>query len=193
MDEQEKEKQKKKLEELRQTAEDVYKEGLNAKHDEAKTIEQVNLEIQRIELELQNQELRITQENLERIRDKYFSFYNLSPVGYVTLDEKAVIKECNLSAAEMLNQTKSYLINRPLIAFIDSEYHSEVFRHVKNIFAESEKTESMIKLRSDNDDIVMCKMISVITEDENAEEPRCLSAIIGITDVLSVNKNDGYI
>ena len=51
------------------------------------------------ELEMQNEELKRVCLELDKMRDKYFDLYNLAPVGYVTIDGKGIILECNVAFA----------------------------------------------------------------------------------------------
>jgi PAS domain S-box-containing protein len=79
------------------------------------------LQVHQIELEMQNDELRRVQHELEASREKYFDLYELAPVGYVTLNEKGIIQEANLTAATLLGIEKSYLAGQLLSRFIHRE------------------------------------------------------------------------
>jgi PAS domain S-box-containing protein len=79
------------------------------------------LEVHQIELEMQNEELRLTQQELSASREKYFDLYDLAPVGYVSLNEKGIIVEANLTAAVLFGEERSRLLRQPLIRFIDKE------------------------------------------------------------------------
>ena len=79
------------------------------------------LQVHQIELELQNEELRRTQVELEAARARYFDLYDLAPVGYVTLSEKGLILEANLTAAGLLGVERSALVRQPLTHFIIPE------------------------------------------------------------------------
>ena len=82
---------------------------------------QEELENQQIELELQNDELRLTREQLETSRDKYSELYDFAPVGYFTFDPQGIIKEVNLSGAQMLGIDRSKLTETPFNRFIADE------------------------------------------------------------------------
>ena len=60
------------------------------------------LQVHQIELEMQNEQLRQTQAELEAALTKYTDFYDFAPVAYLTLDERGLILEANLTAATML-------------------------------------------------------------------------------------------
>ena len=75
-----------------------------------------------IELEMQNEELRQTQHELAASRARYFDLYDLAPVGYLTLSGAGLIQQCNLTAAELLGDTREDLNQRPLSRFIDPHF-----------------------------------------------------------------------
>lgn len=88
-----------------------------------------------IELEMQNEELRRAQLELETSRNKFAELYDFSPVGYFTIDARGLIKEVNLTGAEMLSLTRNLLLNKPFSLFVaraDAEayriHHAEAFR-----------------------------------------------------------------
>ena len=65
------------------------------------------LRVHQIELEMQNDELCRTQQELEASREKYFALYDLAPVGYVTLNEKGIILDANLTAPALLGKREA--------------------------------------------------------------------------------------
>ena len=79
------------------------------------------LQVHQLELEMQNEELRRMQQELEASREKYFDLYDLAPVGYVTLNEKGIILEANLFAAELVGTDRSHLVGQPLYHLIYRE------------------------------------------------------------------------
>jgi diguanylate cyclase (GGDEF)-like protein/PAS domain S-box-containing protein len=77
------------------------------------------LQVHQVEIEIQNRELRETQQQLEQSRDRYADLYDFSPVGYVTLNEKGVIKELNLAATSILGAARVENIGMPFLMYVE--------------------------------------------------------------------------
>jgi PAS domain S-box-containing protein len=77
-----------------------------------------NLRLHQIELEMQNEELRRTQAELDSAHARYFDFYDLAPVGYVTVNEKALILQANIKTAALLDLPRAKLIGKKLPSFM---------------------------------------------------------------------------
>ncbi|MBI4763973.1 MAG: PAS domain S-box protein [Deltaproteobacteria bacterium] len=92
------------------------------------------LQVHQIELEMQNEELRRAQEDLETTRDRYFDLYDLAPVGYLTISEKGMILEANLTAAQMLGSDRSRLAGQPLSRFIFQDDQDTYYLNLKQLF-----------------------------------------------------------
>jgi PAS domain S-box-containing protein len=86
------------------------------------------LRVHQIELEMQNEELRRVQTELEESRARYFDLYDLAPVGYLTLDDKGIILEANLTAARLLGVPRGDLVKQPLSKFILPEDQDTHYR-----------------------------------------------------------------
>src|SRR5208337_158325 len=92
------------------------------------------LQVHQIELEMQNEELLRAQVELEISRTKYFDLFDLAPVGYLTLNEKGLIMEANLTASRLLGVERSSLVNHPLMRFILREDQDGYYVHRKRLF-----------------------------------------------------------
>src|SRR5438105_548083 len=77
------------------------------------------LQVHQVEIELQNRDLREAQQALEQSRDRYADLYDFSPLGYITLDEKGVIREINLTAVTMLGQHRAAHLGHPFSLYVD--------------------------------------------------------------------------
>jgi len=96
------------------------------------------LRVHQIELEIQNEELRRTQVELDAARERYFDLYNLAPVGYVTLSDKGLILEANLTAATLLGAARGALVKHPISRFILREDQDLYYLRHKQMLETSE-------------------------------------------------------
>jgi two-component system, sensor histidine kinase and response regulator len=79
------------------------------------------LQTHQIELELQNGELRQAQIELNTSRKKFSDLYDFAPVGYLTISDKGLILEANLTTAQMLGVERGRLIKQAFSNFIFAE------------------------------------------------------------------------
>ncbi len=91
------------------------------------------LQIHQVELETQAEELIQSHLALEESRDKFLDLYEFAPIGYLTLNDKALIKEVNLTCATLLGVERSTLVNHGLGGFIAPECHDEWDQYFVNI------------------------------------------------------------
>ncbi|MRR34550.1 PAS domain S-box protein, partial [bacterium] len=85
------------------------------------------LEVHHIELEMQNAELRRAREELEASLNRYAELYDFAPVGYFTFDANGVIREVNLTGAQLLGIERRLLVNKPFAGFIADADDREIF------------------------------------------------------------------
>lgn len=79
------------------------------------------LQVHQIELELQNEELREAQARAEEVLEKYIDLYDFAPLGYFTVDEEGIVREANLTGAQLAGAERSRLIGRPLLIWLTKE------------------------------------------------------------------------
>jgi PAS domain S-box-containing protein len=92
------------------------------------------LRVHQIELEMQNEELRRVQAELEATRARYFDLYDLAPVGYVTINEKGIVLESNLTASTLLGVDRNKLVNHSLSGFILKKDQDIFYLKKKELF-----------------------------------------------------------
>ena len=76
------------------------------------------LEVHQNELEMQAEDLRTAHIALEESRDKYLQLYEFAPIGYLTLNNKAMITEVNLTGATLLGIERNKLLKARFRKFI---------------------------------------------------------------------------
>lgn len=95
------------------------------------------LRVHQLELEIQNEELRRAQVELARSRDLYTDLYEFAPVGYLTLDEKGIIRKSNLTAAMIFGVDCDKLIDTHLSRFVDPGSQDALFSHLRRLSPDS--------------------------------------------------------
>jgi two-component system, cell cycle sensor histidine kinase and response regulator CckA len=91
------------------------------------------LELHRSELEGQIEELRRKNLELEEAKEKFLEIYDSAPVGCITLDEKGIISELNLTAAGLLGAERESLFNQPFYQYIKAEFRGQFGLHEEEV------------------------------------------------------------
>ncbi len=144
-----KDKNKSYKKELRERAEEFINKNPSAINeiqsgDVKKLIE--DLQMHQVELEMQNEELHQSQLKLIEVRDNYSDLYDFAPFGYITLSEKGLILEANLTSADMLGVERSLLIGKPFSRFITSDTQDVFYFHRNKLFETQNKQTCELKL-----------------------------------------------
>jgi hypothetical protein len=135
------------------------------------------LQVHQIELEMQNDELRLAYETAEAALKKYTMLYDLSPMGYLTLESDCTICELNFTAADMLGERRFSMAGSNFILFI-SEASKPVFNHfIRNVFTSHAKESCKVMLGDDNAHLIPVYMEGIVTGDDN----KCLLSVVDIS------------
>lgn len=101
-----------------------------------------------IELELQNEELNRTHQELSASRDEYAQLYDLSPVGYLTLNKEGIIRKANVAATHLLGHSKENLIGKKLEKFIHPSDQDNYYFFIKGFLTKKTDQTLNAKLNS---------------------------------------------
>jgi PAS domain S-box-containing protein len=112
----------------------VNETGQPSPEDSLRTIQELHL--YQTELEMQNEELQRAHVELESVRARYFDLYDLAPVGYVTISEKGLVLEANLTVSTLLGMARSALVNQPFSRFILKEDQDLFYVQRRQLFAD---------------------------------------------------------
>lgn len=97
------------------------------------------LRTNQIQLEMQNRQLRQVQASLEESRDRYIDFYDFAPVGYLTINDKGLISEINLTGASLLGVARSKLLQQRLDRFLAPEDNGRWHQHLLEVLKRDDK------------------------------------------------------
>lgn len=91
-------------------------------------------------------ELQVKQNELEKIKTKYFNIYDYAPVGYLILSEKGLIVESNLTAANMIGLSRQILIKERLSQYIFKDDRNIYHKHRKQLFKTMKSQECELRM-----------------------------------------------
>jgi signal transduction histidine kinase len=139
------------------------------------------LEIHQVELKLQNEEFLRAKEDLEVLKEKDSRFFDLVPVGLLTLDQLGVIGEANFIAAEKLGADKSALVGRQLYSWIIPQDRDLLHLHLKSVFETGKRQTCTLRLKKGIDPECSVQLDSLVVQHQ-AGKNLCATAV---TDVVS--------
>ena len=108
------------------------------------------LRVHQIELEMQNEALRQTQQALEESRDRFIDLYEFAPVGYLTLNEKGLIEEINLTGVTLLGRERGKLLNTSLRTLVVAADQGRWVQHFMFVMKQVPKARIELSLQRGN-------------------------------------------
>jgi len=135
------------------------------------------LQVHQIELEMQNDELRLAYKTAETALKKYTMLYDLSPMGYFTIDSEGIISELNFTGADMLHDRRFSLVNANFKLFV-SEKSLPVFNDfLTNVFSSNAKESCSVFLGYEKSLLKLVYIEGVVI----GEERKCLLSVVDIS------------
>ncbi len=145
------------------------------------------LEAHQIELEIQNEELERARRELDEARRRYLDLYDFAPVGYLTISDKGIIVETNLTFCSMTGRTRNDLIRHRLSQLIVAEDRDAYYGFMHTLRAQERegaldarimRTDGSVfwagircvPARAEGEDLRFQAAIADITEQKAAEE-----------------------
>ncbi len=146
------------------------------------------LQVYQVELEMQNEELRRAQVELEKSRDLYVDFYDFSPVGYITLNQEAMIDEINLTGAKLLGVERSKLLHRRFISFVAPEDSDWWHLHFRSVLKHDDKKDCELLLQR-NDGSSFFAQLHCLRLQNDANKSAMRMVMIDITERRQSEEN----
>jgi len=140
------------------------------------------LRVHQIELEMQNEDLRQAQVKLEELKDNYLDLYDFAPAGYVTLNEKGLILEANLTAVRLLGVERQSLMKMFLSRFVCQELGDTYYLYLQQVFETRSKQTCEIKLTRQDGTHFCAQLVSVAVQDESGQCSRCRTIVSDVTE-----------
>lgn len=119
------------------------------------------LPVHQIELEMQNEELGRTQSAMDTAEARYFDFYDLAPTGYVTVSDKSLILQANLTAATLLGLPRADLIGKALPGFMPAADANRYYLLCRQALATDRVQSCELCLQQSNRDVVWVNLQAI--------------------------------
>jgi PAS domain S-box-containing protein len=119
------------------------------------------LQVHQVELEMQNAELNRARAEAEANAEKFSDLYDFAPVGYVTLNDRGVIQELNLTAAHLLGRDRRKLAGQPFVKWV-APGDRECFReHLRAVTAMEGELRGEVEISVGDDGVVPVQLCTV--------------------------------
>ena len=141
-----------------------------------------DLRMHQIELEMQKRGLREAQQQLEQTRDLYAELYDFAPVSYVTLDEKGIIENINLTGAAMLGKARAQIVGQPFSKWIVKSDVSRIFSHLRTTLQLDVKVTDELRLRSASGQLYEVRLESIRSRNAINKPFVCRCIILDVTE-----------
>ena len=138
--------------------------GLRQEEDQKRLLHE--LQVHQIELEMQNEALREAQAAIEASQRKYSDFYDFAAVGFLTLDEKGIIQELNLTAAQLLGDGRASLKGKPFSLFVPPDNQDALYFHRNKVLASAEKQACDLVLKKKDGTLFHGHLVSKAVEED---------------------------
>jgi diguanylate cyclase (GGDEF)-like protein/PAS domain S-box-containing protein/putative nucleotidyltransferase with HDIG domain len=145
------------------------------------------LEVHQIELETQNEELKRTYVELDYAKARYFDLYNLAPEGYLVVAEDDHILESNLTAANMVGDTRTNLLKHKLYEYIHKEDQDSYYLHRIKLFETLEPKECELRMLKKDGTIFWGRLKATVGIDSGAST--CRLILSDITDRKQIEQD----
>jgi PAS domain S-box-containing protein len=134
------------------------------------------------ELTAQNTQLIETQQALEETRDRYVDLYDFAPIAFVTISDSGMVREINLTGANLLHRERSRIVGLPFSAFIaasDTPRFSEHLRQCRPTDRVTTTTELELNTGGPQ---TFVQLVTRRQPGGSNQSPNFLTAIIDITE-----------
>jgi PAS domain S-box-containing protein len=105
------------------------------------------LQVHQVEVDLQDEELRRSRVELEATLARQAQLYDCAPAGYFAVDRDTMIRELNLTGANLLGFERDFLQARTLDSFLTPDSARALTGMIERVAAGTAQTNADLQLR----------------------------------------------
>lgn len=128
------------------------------------------LHFHQAELARYKQESRKFRRQMEDMREGYAEFFNLLPVGYLTLDEMGRMLEINQTGAAMLGGKHAQLLGKQFIAWLAEDDRFPFLSRLRQAFLSRENLVTELKIETTNGVLRDVRLECIVMESADADK-----------------------
>jgi PAS domain-containing protein len=136
------------------------------------------LQVHQVELDLQDEELRRSRSELEALLNRQVQLYDCAPLGYLTVDRNAVLRELNGTGANLLGFERDFLRGRSLEGYLTPEGVTTLRAMLGRVTEDSPTAFADLPLRAPQDGQTRCVHASACLDPAGGA---FLIGLIGVT------------
>ncbi|HSQ86318.1 MAG TPA: PAS domain-containing protein, partial [Desulfobacterales bacterium] len=114
--------------------------------------------------------------------NRFSDLYDFAPVGYVTISEKGIILQANLTSSIMLGVERSKLVEMPLSRFIHKDDQDKYYFHRNKLFKTNAKQTCELKIVRKDRTSFYGQLESIAVKDTKGDFVQILTAIAEISE-----------
>ena len=141
-----------------------------------------DFDVYQIELKMQHEALRVADKKIREAHARYVDLYDFAPVGYLTFEQDGLVKEVNLTAADLLGYERNFLIGKPF-TMLTAPASGDAFRQklLNLYYTGMTRVDELELLRKDGSTFYV-SMATAPVRDANGKIIECRSAVIDVTE-----------
>jgi PAS domain S-box-containing protein len=140
------------------------------------------LQVHQEELTAQNTQLIETQQALEETRDRYVNLYDFAPIAFVTISDSGMVREINLTGANLLHRERSRIVGLPFSAFIAASDTPRFTEHLRQCRPTDRVTTTTELELNTGGPQTFVQLVTRRQPGGSNQSPNFLTAIIDITE-----------
>ena len=149
---------------------------------------QARNELQAYKAECETQSEEICAGEIEASRTRYLDLYDLAPTGFVTVSEKGLIAEANLTAATLLCMVRGEMVRQPFTRFILPEENDIYYLHLKKLFETNMPQTCELRMVKEGGVIFWALLEATVVHDTDGAS-MCLIAMSDFTERKRAEEN----
>lgn len=122
------------------------------------------------------QEILETRQQMDEMRQRQADLFDLSPVGYIVLDDRGRALEANHSAAALLGRERASLSGKHFIAWLADDERPLFLSHLRQVFQSRDKLSIDLRIKTPSGVLRDLRLESRIVE--KPDQPRYCYAVL---------------